>query len=155
MSLLDQQITRIAQPIRVLNAVAAGTSDQNSSWVDCQNCSGVVFIALFGTLTSTQVTSVKLQGANASDKSDATDLLDSDSGTVVTTGALADADSNKMLVLEVHRLKCRYVRAVVDRGTANAVIDGVVAMKIIKHPTPATKDTTQAIATVRADYVYI
>lgn len=155
MSVLNQMLSNHVQPIRVMNAVAAGTSDQSSDWVDCQNCSGVRFIALFGTLTASQVTSMKLQGANASNKSDATDLLDSDTGTVVTTTALADTDSNKMLVAEVHRLKCRYVRVVIDRGTANAVIDGVIAEKIIKHPTPYAKDTTQAVATAKGDYVYI
>lgn len=155
MSLPNQMLSNFAQPIRVMNAVAAGTSDQNSDWVDCQNCSGVRFIALLGTLTATQVTLMKLQGANASNKSDATDLLDSDTGTVVTTTALADGDSNKMLVAEVHRLKCRYVRAVIDRGTANAVIDGVIAEKIVKHPTPYAISSTQAVATAKGDYVYI
>ena len=155
MSHLAQQLGNLTQTIRVMNAVAAGTTDQNSSWVDCQNCSGVRFVALFGTLTATQVTSMKLQGANASNQSDAADLKDSDSGTVVTTAAMADTDSNKMLVAEVYRLKCRYVRAVIDRGTANAVIDGVIATKIIKHPAPAARDTTQANATAKGDFVYI
>lgn len=155
MSHLGQQLGTFTQTIRVMNAVAAGTSDQNSSWVDMQNASGVRFTALFGTLTSTQVTLMKLQGANASDKSDAADLKDADSGTVVTTTALADADSNKMLIAEVYRPKCRYIRAVIDRGTANAVIDGVIATKIIKHPAPPARDTTQAVATAKGDFVYI
>jgi len=155
MSHLPQQLSSFAQPIRVMNAVAAGTTDQNSSWVDVQNCSGVRFIALFGTLTSTQVTSMKLQGATTSNQSDAADLLASETGTVVTTTALADADGNKMLVAEVYRPKVRYIRAVIDRGTANAVIDGVIAEKIVKHPAPPARDTTQAVATAKGDFVYI
>ena len=155
MSLPNQQLTGTVMPIRVMNAVAAGTSSQNSSWVDLQNCSGVRFIALFGALTATQVTSMKLQGANASDKSDAADLKDSDTGSTVTTTALADTDGNKMLVAEAYRTKCRYIRAVIVRGTANAVIDGVIAEKIVKHPVPYTRDTTQALATARTDYCYI
>lgn len=155
MSHLAQGLSTFSQPIRVMNAVAAGTSVQNSSWVDCQNCSGVRFVALFGALTASQVTSMKLQGADASDKGDATDLLASETGTVVTTAALADADGNKMLVAEVYKLKCRYVRATIVRGTANAVIDGVVAFKQVKHPQPYPKDATQATATAKGDFCYI
>lgn len=155
MSLPNQKLTGTVMPIRVMNAVAAGTSDQYTSWVDMQNKSGVRFIALFGALTASQVTSMKLEGANASDKSDAAALKDSDTGTQVATAALADADGNKMLVAEVYRPKCRYIRAVIDRGTANAVIDGVIAEVTHKHPVPATRDTTQAVAAAQADYVYI
>ena len=72
-----------------------------------------------------------------------------------TSPALADTDGNKMLVAEAYRPKCRYIRAVVVRGTANAVIDGVIAEKIVKHPVPYTRDTTQALATARTDYCYI
>jgi hypothetical protein len=42
--------------------------------------------------------------------------------------ALADTDGNKCLVTDVFRPQKRYVRAVVTRGTANAVIDGVIAL---------------------------
>lgn len=155
MSLPNQKLTGTVVPVRVMNAVAAGTSSQNSSWIDMQNKSGVRFIALFGALTATQVTSMKLQGANASDKSDAADLKDSDTGSTVATSALADTDGNKTLVAEVYRPKCRYIRAVINRGTANAVIDGVIAEVIYKHPVPATRDTTQAVAAAQADFVYI
>lgn len=53
--------------------------------------------------------------------SDAADL----EGSLV--GPLADADGNKLLVLDVHRPRERYVNCVVNRATGNAVIDGVIA----------------------------
>jgi hypothetical protein len=155
MSHLAQQLGSLTQTIRVMNAVAAGTSVQNSAWVDCQNSSGIRFIALLGTLTATQTTSMKLQGANAANQSDAADLKDVDSGAVVVTANMADGDSNKMLVAEVYRLKCRYVRAVITRGVANAVIDGVIAQRVVKHPAPALAHSTQAGATAKGDFVYI
>lgn len=108
---------------RSLNAVAAGITDQNGVAVDMTDADGVLFIALFGTLTATQVTLIKAQQGALSDGSDAVDI------TGAATLALADGDSNKALILDVLRPSQRYVRCVVDRGTANAVIDGVFAFK--------------------------
>jgi len=125
---------------RVLNAVAAGTTDQNSSILDMQGFDGVLFIAAFGTLTATQVTSLKAQQGAASDLSDAADLA----GTA--TGPLADADGNKLLCLDVYRPQERYVRCVVDRGTANAVIDGVIAIQYAGSKLPISQGTTVAFA---------
>ena len=146
------QLSTSVKPIRVMNAVAAGTTDQNSDWVDVSNADGVRFIAMFGALTASQVTFVKLQGANASDKSDAADLLDSTTGTVIKTANLADGDGNKTAVVEVYKPKVQFVRAVIDRGTANAVIDGVVAELVMRNPIAYAKDTTQAVATAKGDY---
>lgn len=122
--------------IRVMNAAAAGTSDQNSSVVDTAGYEGVRFIALFGTLTATQATSIKVQQGTLADGSDMADLEGS------AVGPLADADSNKMLVAEVYRPRERYVRCVVDRGVANAVIDGVLAELYGPRVMPVTKDAT-------------
>ena len=46
---------------RVSNAVAAGTSDINSSSVDMQGYDAVEFVVLFGAIVATAVTSVKAQ----------------------------------------------------------------------------------------------
>lgn len=121
---------------RVLNAVAAGTSAQNTSIVDMSGWDGVTFIAALGTLTATQVTSLKAQQGNASNLADAADLA----GTL--TGPMADGDSNKCLVLDIYRPLDRYVRGVVGRGTANAVIDGVIAIQYRGRKSPVTQDTT-------------
>lgn len=121
---------------RVMNAVAAGTSDQNSSVIDMTGFDSVQFIALFGALTATQVTQIKIQQGAASNLSDAADLL----GT--NNGPLADADGNKMLMTQVMRPTKRYVRLVVDRGTANAVIDGVIAIQFNSRSGPVTQDTS-------------
>lgn len=66
-----------------------------------------------------QVTSLKLQGST--DNVNWSDLA----GT--NAGPLADSDGNKMLVSEIYRPTFRYIRPVIVRGTANAVIDSVVA----------------------------
>jgi hypothetical protein len=125
---------------RVMNAVAAGTTDQNGSGVDLGadgGYDGVLFIALFGTLTANQVTQLKAQQSSDDGSSDAyTDIAGSQGD------ALADTDGNDMLVLDIFRPEERYVRPVVERGTANAVIDGVIAIRYRAKERPVTQGAT-------------
>jgi hypothetical protein len=125
---------------RVMNAVAAGTTDQTTTTVDMQRWDGVMFVALFGALTATQVTSIYARQGQASNMADAADLA----GT--RTGPLADADSNKALALDLYRPQERYVNCVVDRGTANAVIDGVLAIRYRGVKRPTAQDVTTLAA---------
>lgn len=126
---------------RVLNAVAAGTSVQAATAVDMTGFDGVLFIALLGTLTATQVTSLKAQqSSDAAVADDYSDLLGSN------VGPLADGDSNKMLVLDVFRPEKRYVKPVVVRGTANAVIDGVIAIQYTARSLPTAHAASVAFS---------
>lgn len=125
---------------RVLNAVVAGTTAQNSSVIDMQGFEGVIFILTVGTLTATQVTSLKAQQGQAANLSDAADLA----GSLV--GPFADGDSNKALILDVFKPQERYVRAVVNRATANAVIDGVIAIQYQAGKRPTTHDASTVVA---------
>jgi hypothetical protein len=120
----------------VLNGVAAGTTEQTGSVVDMQGFEGVQFVALFGALTATQVTSLKVQQGSLADGSDMADLA----GSLHT--ALADADGNKCLVTDLFRPQKRYVRCVVERATANAVIDGAIALLYGPRVEPVAKDAT-------------
>lgn len=135
-----QNLLKDIKVTRVLNAVAAGTSNQNSSVLDMSGWDGVLFVAALGALTATQVTGLKAQQGSASNLSDAADLI----GTGV--GPLADGDSNKCLALDIYRPQERYVRCVLTRGTANAVIDGVVAIQYRGRKSPVTQDTTTLAA---------
>lgn len=102
-------------------ATAAGTSDITSDTVDMQGFEGVVFIAHIGTLTGSQVTSMKVQ--SSSDDSTYNDLLGTDSGN------MDDTDGDQLIVIDIHKPLERYLQAEVLRGTANAVINGVIAIK--------------------------
>jgi hypothetical protein len=130
-------LARNVKITRVLNAAAAGQTVQNGAVIDMANYEGVVFIAAFGTLASGAVTGLKAQQGLQSNLSDAADLA----GTAL---AIADTADNKLLVLDVFRPAKRYVRAVVTRGTADAVIDGVVAIQYGTRVLPATQDSTVA-----------
>lgn len=109
--------------VRVVNATAAGVTNINGTHVDMQGWDNVVFVALMGALTATQITILKAQNGSAANDSDQADIAGA-----LTPQAL-DGDSNKALVLEVVRPLLRYVRPVVLRSVANAVIDGVIAIQ--------------------------
>ena len=130
-------ISKEVKMARVMNAVAAGVTVENSSVIDMQNYDGVVFIAAFGAITSGAVTSAKAQQGAASNLSDAADLK----GTKIT---IADTDDDKVAVLDIYRPQKRYLRLVVSRATANAVIDGVVALQYKGKKAPVTQDASVA-----------
>lgn len=129
---------------RVLNAVAAGTTTQNGTALDMTGFDSVMFVAAFGALTATQVTYLKAQQGALADGSDAADLA----GTKV--GPLADADSNKLLILEVVRPTAKYVRPSIVRGTANAVIDGIWAIQFNADKEPVTQPTSVSASEIWA-----
>lgn len=123
---------------RVSNAVAAGTSAINCTHVDMTGFDAVAHICCMGTLTASQVTSLKAQQGNAANDSDMADIA-----SAVTANA-ADAHSNRMLVLDLHKSQISklYVRAVVNRATANAVIDSVIAIQYRARSLPQAPDAT-------------
>lgn len=133
-------LTKNVKVTRVMDAVAAGTTDQNSSEVDMKGFEGVMFIAAFGAIDATAVTSVKAQQGAVTGMGDAADLA----GTSIS---VADDDDNKVVVLDIYRPQERFVRCVIDRGTANAVIDGVIAIQYGPREKPTTHDATTVVGT--------
>ncbi|OHB68812.1 MAG: hypothetical protein A2V70_11345 [Planctomycetes bacterium RBG_13_63_9] len=131
-------LTKGCKLTRVINATAAGTSDVNGSTIDMKGYDSVVFIVGFGEITATAVTSIKAQQGAASNMSDAADLL----GTAIS---VADDDDDQIVALEVVKPQERYVRVVVDRGTANAVIDFGIALQHAAQTEPVTHDPTTVI----------
>jgi hypothetical protein len=120
---------------RAINATVAGTTTINGSVIDMQGFENAEAILQLGTLTATNVTTLKFQQGSASDGSDMADI----------TGVLIAGDdtmSNKCLALEVIKPMKRYVRPVVTRATANAVLDSCVVIQSGAHKKPTTQDTT-------------
>jgi hypothetical protein len=134
---------------RQINATAAGTTvltGPNS--FDMAGYDGVVFIAAIGTLTASQVTFLGAQGSADGTTWGATGTAASPTNLIAgaQTAAMADADSNKLLVLDIYRPQARYIRAVLYRGTANAVVDGVIAIRYAGQKQPAVQDATTVSA---------
>ena len=130
-------LTNKVKTTRVMDAVAAGTTSQNGSSVDMANFESVRFTAMFGALTATQTTSLKAQQSDDDGSADDwTDIEGSD------TGPMGDDDDNDCLILDLTKVQKRYVRPVVVRGVANAVIDGVIADQYGPRNEPVTQDAT-------------
>lgn len=119
---------------RCSNAVAAGTTDIECTAVDMAGFDAVTFTVLFGALTATQVTTCKLQ--HSEDNNTFTDVTNG------ATPAMGDDDDNKMQVLTYKLPSKRYVRVVIDRGTANAVVDGVTAIQYRARTVNTTQGST-------------
>ena len=137
---MANNISNQIKTTRVMNAVAAGTSDQNSSSVNMSNFEGVRFTTAFGTITAGAATSVRVQ--QSADNSNWDDLLGSD----IT---VADDDDNQVVVIDIWRPIDRYVRVTVKRATQNAVIDGILAYQYgpLKLPTTHDSGTVQTTET--------
>lgn len=110
--------------IRHNNAAAAATTDVTpSTAVDMAGYEGCIFIFLFGTITSGAVTSCKVQ--QSSDSGGSPDGFSDLEGSAVT---VADDDDNQVVVIDVYRPTKRYLLGIIDRGTQNAVVDGILAI---------------------------
>jgi len=136
----NQKITR------VLNGVAAGQTTQTSSVIDMKEFDSVTFIALLGDVDNTSALELVAQHGDAANGSDAADV---ETATVTHTADATDAD-NKVLAVEVVRPQHRYVRAKLVRGTADAVIDGIIAIQTGPMRMPVTHDATTVLDTAQA-----
>lgn len=130
-------LSKDAKVTRIMNGVVAGTSDQTSAVLDMDGFESVEFIALFGALSTGAVTSIKLQQGALADMSDAADL----EGTKLS---IAESDDDKVLITELIKPKERYLQVVVDRGTGNAVIDGIIAIQHGARVLPVTHASSVA-----------
>ena len=134
---MENNLLEATKTTRVMNAVGAGSADENSDSVDMKDFESVMFVASIGTLTGTQITDMKAQQSSDDASADAFADLE---GT--QTDAMADSDSDQVIILDIVRPRERYVRAVLERGTANAVIDGIVAIQYNPRKLPTTQDAT-------------
>jgi hypothetical protein len=109
------------------DAAAAGTTAVDGAGLDMAGFTGVCFIADIGALTATQVTNLSAQWSDTNNGTDWANFTSPVGGAV--TPNMADADGNKLLILDVVAPMHRYLRPVLNRGTANAVLDGIIAIQ--------------------------
>jgi hypothetical protein len=139
---MNSSTTNLSVCVGVAQAItptagAAGTSAINGGWFDMAGFRGLLALITFGVITSTAVTSIKLQGANLDDQSDGADL----EGTGQT---IADTDDGKTFYVDLYRPLHRYIRLVVPRGTANAVVAEALYVGYEPRVTPTTHGTNVA-----------
>lgn len=124
------------ETIRVANASAAAQTDVEGASVDTAGAIGVRFTAALGDVTTGSVLELRAEGRDSSD--DAWAALE---GAITFTAGASDAD-NTLLILDVVRSEYRYVRAVLERGSANAIVDGVFADVYGVTVTPVEQGST-------------
>jgi hypothetical protein len=127
---------KITQAVTV-TAGAAAFTDINGTTLDMNGWDGVIMVVQMGAITASAVTSIKAQQDSASGMGTAADLL----GTAQT---IADTDDEKTFYLAIHKPQERYVRLVVDRGTANAVCSAIYIQYSGRTPFNATHGTAVA-----------
>lgn len=121
------QLINEVKVTRVKNAVTAGTTDVTCTTLDMAGWDGVLFLALLGDVTATSVLQFKIYTGSDSGGSGAALPTGGTATTAFTAGA-SDAD-NLILLGDAFRPQARYVTGVLLRGTANAVVDGIVAIQ--------------------------
>lgn len=131
-------LTEDVKATRVMNAVAAGQTAQNSTGVDMTGWDGVMFIVSFGAITASAVTSCHMAQGDT--------LSGSYADLTGTSISVADDDDNQIVILNLEKPIDRFVRCEISRGTADAVIDGVVALQY-KGNRPSTHDATTVVGT--------
>lgn len=130
----------------VEGAATAGTSTLTTDIVDMQGYDGCVFVAILGDVTSGSVLSFKAQQNTANSTSGMADLAGS---TIGATAGASDYDS-KMLVIDVHQPKERYLQAVLARGSQNAVVVGIIAIQYRARALPVASTWAALMAKVVA-----
>lgn len=113
-----------SKQIVLSTGVVAGSTDITTlAGVDTAGYAGVLFLVQLGTLTANQATSLRGQYSNDDAAADPYSDIEGSS-----TGAAADGDAGKLLVLDIAKPKKRYVKPIIKRATANAVITSVIAI---------------------------
>jgi hypothetical protein len=119
------------------NAVAAGqTVITPGTAIDMAGFESVTFLVAFGAITASAVTSIEVHCSSDDGAGDAYTAL-AGSNVVVT-----DANDNKVAAIDVIRPPERYVKCIVNRATADAAVDAIIAIQTGAKSLPVTADAT-------------
>lgn len=126
---------------RVANAAAAAQTAVNSSIIDNAGFDGCMFIAALGDVASGSVLGL---AAQQDDVNAAGGMATIGTALAFTAGA-SDAD-NKLMVLDVFRPDKQFLRAALTRTTADAVVDGIIAIQYTARNRPTVHGSTVLVA---------
>jgi len=121
-------------------AVAAAQTAINGAVVDMTGFDSIVAEAIMGTVTDTNVCTLKLQAGTLADGSDMVDIA----GATIATAA-ASTNSNQLVELDVKRFTAlgkKYARAVLTPSVANAALAAMKYRLYDAHNPPPTADAS-------------
>lgn len=133
-----------AKLVRIANAAAAAQTEITSSVVDMQGYDSVMFVAALGDVTATSVLTLTAKTNTANSTSSPTPTTLASPATY--TAAASDAD-NKLMALDLQKVRERYVFATLTRTTANAVVDGIFAILYNKQDRPLVSQDSTVLVT--------
>lgn len=122
----------------VLAYQAASFSDTlTSAAIDMAGFEGAIVLFKLGTVTSTGHAKCYLQQSSDDGSTDGySDILASSKTSV------GDASTTKTIAIEIINPQKRYIKALIDRTTANVVIDSVIVLKFGAKNMPVTQGST-------------
>ncbi|MCF1502188.1 hypothetical protein L0F51_00215 [Afifella sp. H1R] len=123
-----------AKIVPVAIAAAAGQTLLTTDVVDTQGFESVAFVVHLGDVTDTAELTLTGFTNETEDTVEPTELADN----VTFTAGATDAD-NKLLVLDLHKPRERYAYATLARGTANAAVNGIIAVLYNAHQKPVAQ----------------
>lgn len=130
--------------VALSGAVAPGQTTFQTPILDTFGFGCVRAVMLLGTLLAASAVALKLQQGDAPDLSDAK-----------TTEAAAScgtaANSNKLLILDVHRPQARYVRFILERSGADSGITAAFAELYNPANAPVMLDASVAAQAVKTE----
>lgn len=132
---MSMAISQMVKLTKVKDASTAATTDVTSDSADLQGYEGCMFFVTLGVITGSAVTSIHAE--TSSDDSNWNDL----EGTNIT---IADDDDDEFFYLDIQRPRERYLRLIVDRGTQNAILGEIYALRYGAKSLPVTNTVTDA-----------
>jgi len=135
----QMNLSTATKAIRLSNAATAATTSITSSALDCKGFDGALFIVSMGAIGATSVCTAKLQQSSDDGVADAySDLLD-------TSISIADDDDNQLVMIDITKPQKRYLKLVLARATATAVVDGIMAQLYNPKNEPTTHDSATVV----------
>lgn len=123
--------------IRHSNAVAGGTTVITpDSGIDMSGFESVTFLVAFGAIAPTAVTSIEVHCSSDDG------YMDPYTAIAGSNEAITDANDNLVAAIDIVRPPERYVKCIVNRGTANAAVDAIVAIQTGSKKLPVSASAT-------------
>jgi len=144
----DNFLARNKITFHSVSAVAGSTDISPANGIDTAGFQGLVFIASYGVLTATAVTGLHLEQSSVIDGT-------GDAFTAVAGSSILidDDEDNGLLAIELIGPAERFIRCVIDRATANAVFNGVIAIQYGGAKLPVTHDATVRDSEIHVDAI--
>lgn len=125
-------------------SAVAGTSTLTTDVLDMTGYDSVMFVAMLGDVTDTSVLALTAKGNSADSVSSPTPTTYE--GAATYTAGASDADG-KLMIVDIEKPRDRYVFATLARGTANAVLNGIIAIQYNGSLKPEVQGSTVLVAT--------